>query len=66
MALQAEDVGGEHANDYPDVSKEAEVELTQQLEALLSKWCEKHEVTPTFYAVKESQAYNLVTLEETS
>ena len=62
MALQAEDVGGEHVDNYPDVSKEAEDELTKELEALLSKWCEKHEVAPTFYTVSKSQPYDLRTL----
>jgi hypothetical protein len=64
MALQAEDVGGEHANEYPNTSKEAEEELTEQLEALLTKWCDRHEVTPTFYTVSNSEQYSLQTLEK--
>jgi len=62
MALQADDVGGEHANDYPDIAEEATNELTQQLHALLSKWCQKNEVLPTFYNVRNSEPYDLCTL----
>ena len=64
MALQVEDVGGEYADEYPNVSKEAEEELTEQLEALLVKWCDKHEVIPAFYTVSDSEPYNLQTLEK--
>ena len=62
MALQAEDVGGDYAENYPDVSKEAEEELTKELESLLSKWCEKNKVAPTFFNVSNSQSYDLRTL----
>lgn len=51
MYLQAEDVAGEWANDYPDCSIAAEAELTDELAKLLTKWCTKHEIAPSFYAV---------------
>lgn len=65
MALQADDVGGDWANDYPDVSEEAEQELTTELHALLEKWCEKHGVSPSFYMVSDPIAYDAVTLKNT-
>lgn len=59
MCVNAEDVGGDFANDYPDVTKEAEEELTQSLHKLLKEWCIKHDVSPSFYSVINSQKVNL-------
>jgi hypothetical protein len=61
MACQAEDVGGEHADSYPDVSTEAENELTVALHNLLTDWCVKNDVSPTFYNVGPSKKYSLQT-----
>lgn len=66
MQCQAEDVGGEYAESYPDVSDEAEKELTEQLHRLLSDWCSKHEVSPTFYTVFESKKVALTVLNVAS
>jgi hypothetical protein len=63
MANQADDVGGDHVNNYPDVSEEAEKELTTELHALLEKWCEKHGVSPSFYLVSEPMTYNAKTMK---
>lgn len=63
MADQADSVGGDYANNYPDVSDEAETELTTELHALLEKWCEKHGVSPSFYQVSEPVIYDAATLK---
>lgn len=63
MANQADDVGGDYVNNYPDVSDEAELELTTELHALLEKWCEKHSVSPSFYLVSDPVVYDVVTLK---
>lgn len=63
MTSQADDIGGVHSDDYPDVSKEQEEELTDKLHELLSKWCEKHNIQPSFYTVLESKKYDLETLQ---
>lgn len=63
MAEQADAVGGDYANNYPDVSDEAEKELTTELHALLEKWCEKHGVSPSFYQVSEPVTYDAATLK---
>lgn len=63
MGNQADDVGGEFANDYPDVSEEAENELTEKLHALLNEWCDKHGVAPSFYGVRTAELYDLKTLK---
>lgn len=63
MFCNAEDVGGDYADKYPDVSVEAEEELTDALHKLLSDWCNKHEVAPSFYTVSESKKYNISTLK---
>ncbi|EKO3650561.1 hypothetical protein M3910_000279 [Vibrio metschnikovii] len=62
MACQAEDIGGEYANDYPDVSQEQEDDLTHQLHELLNDWCKKCDVSPLFFSVSESKKYDLNTL----
>ena len=67
MADQAADVGGEFAEGYPDVSEEAEAELTEQLTALLDAWCEKHGVSPRFWEVVNVKEHRLpVTAEATN
>lgn len=63
MEFQAEDIGGEYGNDYPDVTKEQKDELTDQLNELLSRWSNKNDITPTFYTVFSSKKYDLKTLE---
>lgn len=65
MANQADDFGGDYTNNYPDVSDEAERELTAELHALLEKWCEKHDVSPSFYLVSDPVVYDAVTLKVT-
>lgn len=62
MACQADDIGGEHANGYPDASHDAEKELTNELHKLLHNWCNKHCISPTFYTVFESIKFDLNTL----
>lgn len=64
MAEQADSEAGDHANNYPDVSDEAEDELTAELHALLEKWCEKHNVSPSFYSVSEPIMYDTTTLKK--
>lgn len=63
MENQADDVGGDYTNNYPDVTDEAVDELTVELHALLEAWCKKHEVAPTFYSVSEPNCYDVNTLE---
>ena len=65
MADQADSVGGDWANDYPDVSSEAEQELTKELHELLEKWCKKHDVSPSFYLVSDPVVYHAATLKAT-
>lgn len=62
MACQAEDIGGEFASDYPDVSEEQEKDLTRQLHELLNNWCKQSDVSPSFFSVLESKKYDLNTL----
>ena len=54
MGERAYDIAGEHAEDYPDVSKEAEDELN----ALLAGWISKN-CAPTFWGVENVRAYVL-------
>lgn len=54
IACRGADHGGEHAEDFPDVTKEAIAELDQ----LLHEWFDKH-VRITFYSVKNSTEYEL-------
>lgn len=63
MENQADAVGGDYTNNYPDVTDEAVDELTVELHALLEKWCKKHEVAPTFYSVSEPNCYDVNTLQ---
>lgn len=63
MACQAEDIGREFAESYPDCDKEAEKELTEKMHALLDEWCSKHSISPTFYTIGESMEFDLVTLK---
>lgn len=57
MYEQAGDYAGEHASDYPDASTEAVDDLTVQLHKLLSDWCEKHGISPTFYHIDNTKEY---------
>lgn len=59
MGEQAWGEIGESADEYPDVSKEAREDLDVQLKAMLDAWCEKHEVSPQFYRVRNSKLYPL-------
>lgn len=63
MATQADDVGGDYSNNYPDVSDEAETELTSALHKLLENWCKKYSVSPSFYLVSDPVVYDAVTLK---
>ncbi|AZS26232.1 hypothetical protein [Vibrio anguillarum] len=63
MNCQAEDIGGQYASSYPDVSDEETDSLTIQLHELLEKWCEKCQVFPTFFTVHASSKYDLHTLK---
>lgn len=47
--------------DYPDASEEAELELSNALHGLLSWWCKKHEITPNFFNVQNTQKYDVNT-----
>lgn len=55
MLNAANDVVGEHADDYPDVDREAIDELTKRLHKLLEEWCTKHGVEPSFYEIESSK-----------
>ncbi|PSW29155.1 hypothetical protein C9J21_19915 [Photobacterium phosphoreum] len=66
MECQAEDIGGEYTNEYPDVTTEQKDELTDQLHELLDRWSNKHNITPTFYTVFKSNKYDLKTLKSMS
>ncbi|HLO65302.1 MAG TPA: hypothetical protein VK165_20255 [Azonexus sp.] len=54
MSDRAWDIAGEFAEDYPNVSKEAEAELDQ----LLKAWVEKH-CPPEFFQVNNAKKYTL-------
>lgn len=54
MGDRAYDIAGEYAERYPDISKEAEQELTN----FLAGWIAKH-AAPTFYTVKNVQPYTI-------
>ena len=54
LACRAYDEGGEFAEDYPEVSKEAKAELHE----LLAAWARKH-CTPTFYLIKNVREYEI-------
>lgn len=54
MGERAYEIGGEYAEDYPDVSAEHQAKLKALLEAWLAE-CP----APTFYTVKDAQAYVL-------
>jgi len=54
MRDRASDIGGEYAEDYPNVSNEAEAELNK----FLSEWIGKH-AHPTFYTVSNVRPYIL-------
>jgi len=54
MGERAYDIGGEYAEDFPDITKEAE----QELESLLIAWAEKH-CTINFWTVRNVKPYTL-------
>jgi hypothetical protein len=54
LACRAGDDCGEFADDYPDVSKEAKLELQR----LLESWARKH-CTPTWYMVKNVREHEI-------
>jgi hypothetical protein len=54
MGERASDIAGEYADDYPDVTSEAEEELN----AFLTAWIEKH-ASPGFYTVSNVRQYIL-------
>lgn len=55
MGDRAHDIGGEYADDYPDVSQEAKTELN----ALLASWVTRH-CPPSFYTVGGIKQYKLL------
>ena len=57
MQEQAWCNGGDYAEYYVDVSKEAIDELTDELSGLLDNWCKKHGVSPKFHRVINSKQY---------
>ncbi|MFT6347079.1 MAG: hypothetical protein ACJAYB_000060 [Psychromonas sp.] len=63
MQCQAEDIGGDCAEDYLDVSIEAEDELTNGLHNLIATWCKTHGVTPDFGEIGTIHSYDLVSGE---
>ena len=54
MGERAYDIAGDHADDYPDVSKDAE----QELNTLLAAWIGKH-ASPSFWTVANIRPYVL-------
>lgn len=58
LACRAQDECGEWAEDYPDVTVEAKVELTELLETWVVKYCQ-----PTFWTIKDVKTYE-VTAED--
>jgi hypothetical protein len=52
MGDRADDIAGEYADGYPDVSAEDKAELDTLLAAWIAKSC-----PPTFYEVKNVRAY---------
>lgn len=59
MANQADDIGGEYANDYPDASPENQELLTVMLHTTLNEWCDKCEIIPSFYTVGATEEVEL-------
>lgn len=59
MGNQACDYAGEYADDYPNVSSDAESELNEQLVSLFDHWCKKHGVYPSFYQVDSIKEFPL-------
>lgn len=58
VQCQAEDAGGEWAEDYlSDVTKEQIQELENALEAVFQIWIEKHNLHPNFYTVPSFDIY---------
>lgn len=57
MACQAGDIGGEWAENFPDVDKAAEQDLTESLHRMLNIWCDKHEVGINFWQVTDIEEY---------
>lgn len=55
ISERASDDGGEYAEDFPDVSKEAATELDE----LLAGWIKKHCAEPRFYLVLNPAEYTL-------
>lgn len=55
MQCAADDIGGEHGCDYPDVDREAISDLTNMLHKMLNEWCAKHGVEPSFYEIESSK-----------
>lgn len=54
MRDRASDIGGEYAEDYPDIADEAKAELN----AFLAAWIDKH-ASPSFYTVINAKPYIL-------
>lgn len=54
IGVQAYDVGGEYAEDYPEVSEEAKTRLDQ----LLKEWVNSLPA-PTFFTIKNTKPYKL-------
>ena len=58
LACRADDECGEFAEDYPDVSPDAQKELDD----LLETWARKH-CQPTFYVIRNAKEY-VITAED--
>ncbi|WPC72964.1 hypothetical protein [Vibrio porteresiae] len=63
MADQAGLMAWGAENDYPDVTQQQEDDLTIQLHELLSNWCKKYGVSPSFFMVYKSIKYDLSSLK---
>ena len=61
MACQADDVSGGFSENFPDVSKEAESQLTSKLHELLTNWCTEHQISIDYFSVKKKKKYSLET-----
>lgn len=61
MACQADDVSGGFSENFPDVSKEAEAQLTSKLHELLTNWCIEHQISTDFFHIINDKKYSIET-----
>lgn len=50
---------GEFADNFPDASKEVEQEIQTEVEDLVSKLFEKHNLNPSFYKIKNEKTIDV-------